>query len=137
MRELRRASVLLALLAGQACAGLAPQACGAGLTRMIQAQLFFGRDMERGATVSDAQWREFTDQEITPRFPQGFSVVDVAGQYRDQTAAIVREPSKQVVIFTRDIGADEPKLNAIRDIYKQRFKQESVLLVQTPVCAGF
>jgi hypothetical protein len=50
---------------------------------------------------------------------------------------IVREPSKQLLIVTRDISADESKLNVIRDAYKRRFNQESVLLVETPVCAGF
>jgi hypothetical protein len=29
------------------------------------------------------------------------------------------------------------KLNAIRDAYKRRFNQESVLLVESPVCAAF
>jgi hypothetical protein len=97
------------LLALQACAGLAADACGPGLMRMTQAQLFFGRDIERRAMVSDAQWRDFLDQEVTPRFPDGFSVADDAGQYRDQSGTIVREPSKQLLILSRDPGADAPK----------------------------
>jgi len=125
------------LLALQACAGLAADACGPGLIRMTQAQLFFGRDIEHRTLVSDAQWRDFLDQEVTPRFPDGFSVADVSGQYRDQSGTIVREPSKQLLIFLRNVATDEPKLNAIRDAYKRRFNQESVLLVESPVCAGF
>jgi hypothetical protein len=125
------------LLPLQACAGLMPLTCGPGLMQMTQAQLFFGRDIERRAMVSDEQWRDFLDQEVTPRFTDGFSVSDVAGQYRDQSGAVVREPSKQLLIFMRNPTADEPKLNAIRDAYKRRFNQESVLLVQSPVCAGF
>jgi len=125
------------VLALQACAGLAAGACSPGFMRMTQAQLFFGRNIQAGATLSDAQWRDFVDQEVTPRFPDGFSVSDVAGQFRNQSGMIVREPSKQLLIVTRDIGADESKLNAIRDAYKRRFNQESVLLVETPVCGGF
>ena len=125
------------MLGLQACAGVMPLACGPGLMRMTQAQLFFGRNIEHRAMVSDEQWRDFVDQEVSPRFPGGFSVADFSGQYRDQTSAIVREPSKQLLIFTRNIGADEAKLNAIRDAYKRRFNQESVLLVQSPVCARF
>jgi hypothetical protein len=105
--------------------------------RMTAAQLFFGRDIQGRAMVSDAQWRDFLDQEVTPRFPEGFSVSDVSGQYRDQSGTIVREPSKQLLIVSRDIGVDEAKLNAIRDAYKRRFNQESVLLVEAPVCGGF
>ena len=105
--------------------------------RMTQAQLFFGRNIQAGATVSDAQWRDFLDQEVTPRFPDGFSISDIAGQYRNQSGTIAREPSKQLLIVTRDITANEAKLNAIREAYKRRFSQESVLLVETPVCSAF
>src|SRR5437870_632609 len=109
------------LLALPACAGLPAGGCGPGLMRMTQAQLFFGRDIQRRALVSDEQWRAFLDEEVTLRFPDGFSVADVSGQYRDQSGTIVREPSKQLLIFMRDIQADEPKLSAIRDAYKRRF----------------
>ena len=33
----------------------------------------------------------FLDDEVTPRFPDGLSVLDVAGQYRDPSGRIVRE----------------------------------------------
>jgi hypothetical protein len=42
-----------------------------------------------------------------------------------------------LLIVTRDVGSNEAKLNAIRDAYKRRFNQGSVLLVEAPVCAGF
>ena len=125
------------LLALQACAGVTAGACGSGLTRMTEAQLFFGRNIQGGATVTDQQWREFVDQEVTPRFPEGFSVGDFYGQYRNQSGVIAREPSKQLLIVIRDMHADESKLSAIRDAYKRRFNQESVLLIEAPVCAGF
>jgi hypothetical protein len=70
---------------------------------------------------------------VTPRFPAGFSVADIDGQYRNAGGAIVRERSKQLLI----VGGGEAKLDAIRDAYKRRFSQESVLLVESPVCAAF
>jgi hypothetical protein len=117
------------------CAGLDRPACAPGLMRMVQADLFFGRDIEGRGTVSDADWQRFLDEEVTPRFPAGLSAADLSGQYRDNSSRIVREPSKQVRIFMP--AADNAKLDAIRDAYKSRFNQESVLLVETPVCAGF
>jgi hypothetical protein len=125
------------LLGLQACAGVTAGMCGPGLIRMTEAQLFFGRNIQGAATVTDQQWRDFVDEEVMPRFPEGFSVGDVYGQYRNQSGIIVREPSKQLLIVSRDMRGDEPKLNAIRDAYKRRFNQESVLLVEAPVCAGF
>jgi hypothetical protein len=135
--RLRSCATLLAvrLLAG--CAGTGPQACAPGLTHMIQAQLFFGRDIMGRAMVAEDEWRRFLDEEVTPRFSTGFSVADVSGQYRDMSGTIIREESKQLLIVTQGARADDMKLAAIRDAYKSRFRQESVLLVETPVCAGF
>ena len=105
--------------------------------RMTQAQLFFGRDIQRRTMVTDAQWRDFLDQEVTPRFPAGFSVSDIYGQYRNVAGQIAREQSKELLIISQGDASDDAKLNAIRDAYKSRFNQESVLLVESPVCAGF
>jgi hypothetical protein len=125
------------LLGLQGCAAFMPQACGPGLMRMTQAQLFFGRDIQRRTMVTDAQWRDFLDQEVTPRFPAGFSVSDIYGQYRNVAGQIAREQSKELLIISQGDASDDAKLNAIRDAYKSRFNQESVLLVESPVCAGF
>jgi Protein of unknown function (DUF3574) len=127
------ASVVAVALAG--CAGVGPNACALGLQPMVQAQLFFGLNVAGRGMVSNDEWRQFLDEEVTPRFPAGFSVADVDGQYRNAGGGIARERSKQLLIVGP--GGDETKLNAIRDAYKRRFNQESVLLVESPVCAAF
>jgi hypothetical protein len=125
------------VLALQACAGLNAGTCGAGLKQMTQAQLFFGRDIVGRAMLTEEEWRRFLDEEVTPRFPAGFSVADVYGQYRNAAGQIAREQSKELRIVIPGGASDEAKLSAIRDAYKRRFNQESVLLVQSPVCVGF
>jgi len=127
------ASVAALVLAG--CAGLGPNACAPGLQRMVQTQLFFGRNVAGRFMVSDDEWRRFLDEEVTPRYPAGFSVSDIDGQYRNAGGMIARERSKQLLIISA--GGDKAKLDAIRDAYKRRFSQESVLLVESPVCAAF
>jgi hypothetical protein len=119
------------------CAGVDRLTCGPGLMRMVEAELFFGRDIAGRGMVTDEDWRRFVDEEVTPRFPAGSSVGDVSGQYRDNAGGIVREPSKVLRLFISGTMADAAKLNAIRDAYKSRFAQESVLLVESPVCAEF
>lgn len=121
------------LLAG--CAGVSSNACAPGLQRMIQAELLFGRNIAGRFMVTDDEWRQFLDEEVTPRYPAGFSVADIDGQYRNAGGGIVRERSKQLLIIGP--GGNEAKLDAIRDAYKRRFNQESVLLVESPVCAAF
>jgi hypothetical protein len=104
---------------------------------MVQAQLFFGRDIEGRAMVSEEEWRRFLDEEVTPRFPAGLSAAELSGQYRGNAGMITREASKEVRLFIAGTQQDRANLDAIRDAYKRRFRQESVLLVESPVCAGF
>jgi hypothetical protein len=128
---------IAAVIALSGCAGAGPQSCGPGLMRMVEADLYFGRDIAGRGLVSDEDWRRFVDEEVTPRFPAGSSIADLNGQYRDNAGAIVREPSKVLRLFIPGSPADAAKLDAIRDAYKRRFNQESVLLVESPVCAAF
>jgi len=119
------------------CAGVAAPGCAPGLRPMIQAQLFFGRDIAGRAPVSEDEWRRFLDEQVTPRFPDGFSVANIEGQWRDSAGRIVREPSKELlIVLPRGVG-DAAKLDAVREAYKGRFRQESVLRVESVICAGF
>jgi hypothetical protein len=139
---LRIIAIAVALLL-TGCAALGPHTCAPGLQAMKQAQLFFGRNIAGRGMVSEEEWRRFLDEEVSPRFPAGFSVADLDGQYRNAGGGIGRERSKELLIVVpagaADAAgaADEAKLAAIRDAYKRRFNQESVLLVESPVCAAF
>lgn len=113
------------------------QVCPAGLEARTTAELFFGRNIGALPGVSDADWVRFVDEEITPRFPDGLSVSDVAGQWRAADGTIVREPSKGVMIVLSGEEGEYARLDAIRDAYKARFRQESVMLVQRRACVGF
>ena len=132
--------VVLALTVLAGCAHRpAPQAttCPAGQTRSTEVELLFGRNIGDKVGVSDDDWKRFVDEVVTPRFPDGLSVMDMQGQWRASTGAIVREPSK-VLLLVLDGGPDDrAKIANIRQAYKDRFHQESVLLVTRPVCASF
>jgi hypothetical protein len=101
------------------------------LKAALEVDLYFGR-----ATVSDEQWAAFLAEEVTPRFPDGLSVLDVAGQYRAPGGPIVRENSKLMAIIVFDAPAHAPKVQAIVDAYKAKFRQQSVLRVEQAVCAA-
>ena len=126
---------LVTLLAG--CATPHPMICPAGQSRATTAELVFGRNVGEQLGVSDADWRQFIDEDVTPRFPEGFSVMDSQGQWRGSNGKIVHEPSK-VLLLVLDGGPDDPaKIANIRDAYKRRFHQESVMLVTRKACASF
>src|SRR5437016_3726037 len=47
-------------------------------------ELYFGRSIPGGGEVSAAEWQRFLADVVTPRFPNGFTIVDAAGQYREK-----------------------------------------------------
>jgi hypothetical protein len=102
------------------------------------AELLFGRDVGGRLGVSEAAWRRFVSREITPRFPDGLTVTDAAGQWRDPaTGVIEREPSKRVEIVLLGDADDQARLEAIVDAYKHRFHQHAVGIIVRPACVAF
>jgi hypothetical protein len=130
LRSLVAAAALLALAA---CTPPPSQttalACAAPLKPALQVDLYFG-------AVGEAEWRTFLDQEVTPRFPDGLSVIDAYGQYRNRRGTIERERAKLLVIVVFDAPAHAARVQAIVDSFIRRHGHESVLRVERPVCAG-
>ena len=136
MRRLLPLLTLSAALAATAAAA-SPPSCPPGLHRAMTAELYFGRDIAGAGEVSDADWRQFVDTEITPRFPDGLSVSDVYGQWRSPKGAFVREQSKALFLVLTGVPAERQRIDLVRDAYKQRFHQDSVMLVEQQACVGF
>jgi len=127
-------ALLAAAVTLESCA-LLP--CGQAETRYA-AQLLFGRAIGAQGEVSDAEWQDFLATAVTPAFPEGLTVTDTQGQWRDSaTGALVRERSKVVTLLVEDAAAVRPRLEAIADAYKQRFHQDAVGIVITPACVAF
>ena len=133
---MNRAVLLLALAVGACAQPGAPPVCTAPLKPAVAIDLYFGRDKPAGGEVTDAEWGAFVTEVVTSRFPDGLSVFDSSGQYREPTGRIVRERSKRLVVIVFDSPAHKAKLAEIIDAYKQRFGQYSVFRVEQPVCAG-
>jgi hypothetical protein len=137
-----RVLLCFAVLALAACSPSAPreaEACGAGANETVVAEMYFGRNIGGTFGVDDGEWAAFVDTEITPRFPDGLTISDAAGQWRDSdTGAIVREPSKVVTVFLgEDEAADRADLDAIAEAYKTQFQQQAVALVVERSCVSF
>jgi len=136
MRALGAFALLVLTLAGCATAPVGPP-CPAGQERMRTAQLFFGRNIAGKGSVSEADFRRFVDEEMTPRFPDGLTVLDAGGQWRGDENRLIREASKVVLIVLPPRHGAADRLEAVRAAYKARFHQESVLLITQAACVSF
>ena len=105
---------------------------------MLVAELFFGRGVPGRGPLTDAEWRAFAADTVTPNFPDGFTEFDGAGQWRNPaTGAIAREPTKVLLVAAARAPDLAARLAAVTDAYKARFRQQSVGLVTRDACAAF
>ncbi len=126
-------ALLLALASAPALA-----ACPAGETPMLHVRIYFGQVEEDGKPIAPAAWEDFVARTVTPRFPEGFSIYDAQGQWRDlKTGAIGREPSRIIEVDRRDTRDLHTKIAEIRKAYQSRFHQQAVGLVTLPACGSF
>lgn len=109
-------------------------------TGWVDTRLYFGLGPadrpDQG--ISEARWRRFLDEQVTPRFPDGLSVLDVYGQWQGKAQA---EPerlrSKLLVIDYPDTADNRAKVEAIRAAWKQLSGDQSVLRVTQPADVSF
>jgi hypothetical protein len=111
-------------------------ACSAPARPLVRRELIFGTMRSNGRTVGEQDWQSFLDSDVTPRFPDGFTVLDGRGQWRG-TNGLQRERSRVLVIWHAPSRSHEADIEAIRSAYKQRFDQDSVMRIDGVSCVAF
>src|SRR5262245_15689075 len=96
--------------------------------RFARTELFFG-SARPGGEVSQEEFKEFLDQCVTPRFPDGLTLLAGLGQFRGADGVAIEERSMLVILLYPENARKESsrRIEEIREAYKQIFQQESVL----------
>jgi hypothetical protein len=113
---------------------------GPGSEPWMQAELYFGTTQDTGTPYAESDFDAFLDNEITPRFPDGLTLLTGLGQWKNSEGTISQERSMLLIILypPDPSGATSAKFEEIRDLYEQQFHQESVLRADGgPVCTSF
>jgi hypothetical protein len=130
--------ITVCLLAQAPAASAQDAACRAPLKSMLRVEMFFGRNIGGRVGVTGAKWARFVAHELAPRFPDGLTVVDGGGWWRDPRGrTVANEPSKVVIIVTADNPGIRERIDAASAAYKAKFRQQSVGIVTDTVCAAF
>jgi hypothetical protein len=130
---LLRWALALTLLATTAAACPLP-----GETPMVIVTLYFGESIPGKPSLTPGQWADFAAQIVTPAFPDGFTVTDGAGQWRDPaTGAIIREASKILTVALPPSPGLAAKLQSVTTAYDKMFNQQSVGITTTAACGAF
>lgn len=145
----RTAVLFASLVFVAACATTAPKsdavlrgdpAHPAATAGWVRTELYFGVGPadDPNSGVSDARWREFLDREVSTRFPDGLSVHDIYGQWRDKGAAKPeRLRSKVILLLYPDTPQHRADVEAIRAAWKHASGDDSVLRVTQPADVSF
>jgi hypothetical protein len=106
----------------------------------VDTKLYFGLGPaeEPGKGISESAWRAFLDKEVTVRFPDGLSVIDVYGQWQgkeEKTPERIR--TKLLIIDYPDVQENRDKIEAIRAAWKKLTGDQSVMRVTEPADVSF
>ncbi|MFF9565873.1 DUF3574 domain-containing protein [Streptomyces sp. NPDC014685] len=118
-------------------------AAAAGATRgedYIETRLFFGTERpDGGPDVTDDQFMAFIDEEVTPRFPNGLTIQDGRGQWRDSNGVIERERSYELTLLypASEARVRDSRIERIRDAYEKAYAQDSVARLEERMTADF
>jgi hypothetical protein len=133
---MKRAAVAATALLLCACAAAPKSDCPAGQQFAVNEFIYFGTETP-GGVVSDDAWKEFLGKIVTPRFPQGFTTWDAAGQWRSNDGTLTREASHVLnLVHPADVASDSA-IQAIIAEYKKQFRQEAVLRARADACISF
>lgn len=138
----RRVALMVALLLGAAGCRLAARSPDDALRHspgetMVRTELLLGLSRPDGPDVTEAEFRSFLDAEVTPRFPDGYTVLHAEGRWRGQSQRTLRESSRVLLILRPPDPETNGRIEAIRDAYRSRFGQEAVLRVDAPAKDAF
>lgn len=136
MPAFRIATTLAFVLTLGACASLHKPGCADGGHPAIQDTLYFGTGTPDGA-VTPAEWAAFLETTVTPRFPQGLTVLEASGQWRGKDGSTVRESSHVLHLAHPDDASSDESIAKVIAAYKTQFRQEAVLRVKTSTCMSF
>lgn len=111
--------------------------------RHAETRLLFGTARpDGGPAVTEAEFRAFVDEVVTPRFPEGLTVQEGYGQRRDARGVIEEERSYEVILYypvadAAQAAASDREIEEVRAAYVARFGQEAVGRVDDRVRLDF
>jgi hypothetical protein len=112
---------------------------------VTRTELFFGLRKPNGMEINHAEFQRFLDREVTPRFPDGFTVMSGQGQFKDARGAILQErfskgeatPTQLLILLYPIAASSNQQIDQIRTAYIKSFQQQSVLRTDNLSCAAF
>jgi hypothetical protein len=120
------AGIGTALLLGIGRGGSEMAVCANGDRALRRVELVFGLSRTGRTDVSETEWSDFLAREVTPRFPDGLTVLGANGQWRNSAGTLVREPARLLLVWAAAAPDLDQRIEHIRTAWKREQQQDSV-----------
>lgn len=113
--------------------------CPTGYRPATLVTAYFGLGMAGDAPpIAASAWDAFVVARLTPAFPDGLTVADAVGQWRDATGGRIREPARMLTVVLPAVPAATAaaRIGAVAAHWRQAHDQASVLVTLGHGCAA-
>jgi hypothetical protein len=140
MSRIARSIGLTCLVVGlSGCAAPGQLSCAPGAGNPTQVfTLYLGEAIRGRPDLTEQEWRSFLDRVVTPAVPDGYTVLDGSGAWRNPaTGTTAREATKILVVALPNTPDSLTAINRIRAAYQTEFHQILVGMTVQQACAVF
>jgi Protein of unknown function (DUF3574) len=100
--------------------------------------LYLGEAIRDRQDLTEREWQSFLDRAVTPVVPDGYTVLDGSGAWRDPAkGTTAREATKILIVALPDTPDSLAAVNRIRAAYQTDFRQLLVGMTVEQACATF
>lgn len=105
------------------------------VNKFVKTELYFGLSHPQTKNIiPETDWQTFVDTCVSPRFPDGLTVLSGAGQWKNQNSNLIdKEPSRVLVLLypRKDLKIKSEQIKIIQKNFCTRFEQQAVMRVDT------
>ena len=128
----------LIVLAVSACAPERGRCLLDSLQPMARVELFFGRDIPGREPLTEREWSDFAASVIAKEFPDGFTVMEGDGEWRDPAMQRITHERSKILIVAAPKSSDlASRVVRVRDAYRRMYRQTSVGVLTYDACGEF
>jgi hypothetical protein len=101
-------------------------------TVMVRTELYFGREMPGKGEVSDIEFDSFVAGVVTSELPEGLTLFDAYGQYKDKDGTELKQATKVMIVFHDDTDAEAAAIEKVIAAYRERFSGAKAMRSTAP-----
>jgi len=131
-RVLHQALLSIALLLALSLPAVAPVRAAADEVSAIETHLYFGLKTENGQGISEQAWQQFLADVVTPRFPDGLTVLEAYGQ-SSRNPAPEGQQTRLLIVVHPDTEAAAIAVREIKTIWKDRYPSAGLFHTESDV----